>query len=242
MRKKGFTLIELLVVIAIIAILAAILFPVFAKAREKARQSSCQSNMKQLALGVLQYVQDYDEKYPQRSYNFNGAMDEAYSWRVLIQPYLKSKAIFQCPSNPTNGWMSGDGQIPRSYGANGHDAYATIMRSQGGTAIAAVQAPASCILICESNSSWSEMNLDGCWDWFDHNNAMEPCALFAGHSGMSNFAFADGHVKAMKPVATVSLAPPLNMWATNGPNVLPFGGDGSNAYNQMLQITNYYNR
>jgi len=51
--NRGFTLIELLVVIAIIAILAAILFPVFAQAREKARSATCQSNQKQLALGVL---------------------------------------------------------------------------------------------------------------------------------------------------------------------------------------------
>ena len=63
-RRSGFTLIELLVVIAIIAILAAILFPVFAQAREKARQISCVSNEKQLALGIIQYVQDYDETYP----------------------------------------------------------------------------------------------------------------------------------------------------------------------------------
>src|SRR5471030_268187 len=63
-RKRGFTLIELLVVIAIIAILAAILFPVFARARENARRASCQSNLKQLGLATLQYVQDYDERYP----------------------------------------------------------------------------------------------------------------------------------------------------------------------------------
>ncbi|MBZ0172326.1 MAG: DUF1559 domain-containing protein, partial [Phycisphaerales bacterium] len=63
-RRLAFTLIELLVVIAIIAILAAILFPVFARAREKARQSSCASNLKQLALGLMQYAQDYDETYP----------------------------------------------------------------------------------------------------------------------------------------------------------------------------------
>ncbi len=63
-KKKGFTLIELLVVIAIIAILAAILFPVFARARENARRSSCQSQLKQIALGHKQYIQDYDEKFP----------------------------------------------------------------------------------------------------------------------------------------------------------------------------------
>jgi len=63
-RYRGFTLIELLVVIAIIAILAAILFPVFAQAREKARQATCASNLKQDSLGILQYVQDNDERYP----------------------------------------------------------------------------------------------------------------------------------------------------------------------------------
>ncbi|RYG53119.1 DUF1559 domain-containing protein, partial [bacterium] len=60
--RKAFTLIELLVVIAIIAILAAILFPVFGRARENARRSSCQSNLKQIGLGIMQYTQDYDER------------------------------------------------------------------------------------------------------------------------------------------------------------------------------------
>lgn len=63
-QKTGFTLMELLVVIAIISILAAILFPVFARARENARRSSCMSNLKQIGLGIMQYTQDNDERYP----------------------------------------------------------------------------------------------------------------------------------------------------------------------------------
>src|SRR5690242_71979 len=63
-RRTGFTLIELLVVIAIIALLAAILFPVFGRARENARRSSCASNFKQVGLGLLQYIQDNDEYFP----------------------------------------------------------------------------------------------------------------------------------------------------------------------------------
>lgn len=63
-RKSGFTLIELLVVIAIIAILAAILFPVFARAREAARKSTCQSNMKECAIALQTYWNDYDATLP----------------------------------------------------------------------------------------------------------------------------------------------------------------------------------
>ena len=58
-RARGFALIELLVVIAIIAILAAILFPVFARARAAARKTSCVSNVRQMGMAVMQYVQDY---------------------------------------------------------------------------------------------------------------------------------------------------------------------------------------
>src|SRR5579872_2890780 len=68
-RSRGFTLIELLVVIAIIAILAAILFPVFAQAREAARKAVCISNNRQIGLGAMMYVQDYDEMYPTNAWN-----------------------------------------------------------------------------------------------------------------------------------------------------------------------------
>jgi len=101
-RRRAFTLIELLVVIAIIAILAAILFPVFAKAREKARQSSCASNLKQMALACLQYVQDYDEKLMG---HIQGTRNTFYpptgfflDWQMQIHPYVKNNQMFDCPS------------------------------------------------------------------------------------------------------------------------------------------------
>ncbi len=95
--RQGFTLIELLVVIAIIAILAAILFPVFARARENARRSTCQSNLKQIGLGILQYTQDYDEAYPLAT----NPTSIASSWAMSFQPYVKSVQLLQCASEPT---------------------------------------------------------------------------------------------------------------------------------------------
>jgi prepilin-type N-terminal cleavage/methylation domain-containing protein/prepilin-type processing-associated H-X9-DG protein len=92
-RNAAFTLIELLVVIAIIAILAAILFPVFARARAQARKIACVSNMKQIGLGFMMYVQDYDETLPPfravRS-NADWWTPRMLSWRDAIMPYIKN--------------------------------------------------------------------------------------------------------------------------------------------------------
>ncbi|MHB1457679.1 MAG: prepilin-type N-terminal cleavage/methylation domain-containing protein [Armatimonadota bacterium] len=125
-RNKGFTLIELLVVIAIIAILAAILFPVFAKAREAARATSCLSNMKQLGTAFQMYMNESDQLLPIPHYEASIGKDwatEAYTghgpaawwggdvefvknhtWRAQLEPYVKSGAIFRCPSDAGSVW------------------------------------------------------------------------------------------------------------------------------------------
>ena len=85
--KTGFTLIELLVVIAIIAILAAILFPVFAQVRENARRTTCASNLKQIGLGVIQYLQDSEETYPPTVTEREGPLDATENSDITALPY-----------------------------------------------------------------------------------------------------------------------------------------------------------
>lgn len=225
---SGFTLIELLVVIAIMAILAAILFPVFARARENARRSSCQSNMKQIGLGIIQYVQDYDERLPLDHYD-EGLLH--YTWHSFIFPYVKSSEIYSCPSHKEfstyftikqTGMLMPSGYIANAFGKPGAIGAlrAPMEYTEPSMALSAIVSSADTILVAETGTRddfpyiyWDQgvcafsgpANEGGCAGWGLNDGRR----LLAPHMGMGNYLFVDGHVKALKPTATNT---GRNMW------------------------------
>jgi prepilin-type N-terminal cleavage/methylation domain-containing protein/prepilin-type processing-associated H-X9-DG protein len=207
-RQRGFTLIELLVVIAIIAILAAILFPVFARARENARRASCQSNLKQIGLGLMQYVQDYDGAFPFFSTsNLPGytatsdvcalpganctATPHDVKWSHLIQPYVKSTQVFVCANVP------GARAIGRnvSYGYNYH--YLAYTRGAPGTVSyyvasdSAIEYPSETIAIADSDGTGTgpylmESDSNDLERKLNHGYSLDPVTLPAGHTASTS--------------------------------------------------------
>lgn len=216
-RESGaFTLIELLVVIAIIAILAAILFPVFARAREKARQSSCQNNLKQMAVALQQYSQDYDEVMAWDYYAQSSGISPAgagaqgtfliHRWPGKIQPYVKNQNIFQCPSASVR--VSGtsatapDTDLITYWGAGGMFA----LPGSNAVALAQVAKPAETVYVYDDLDAgmrdavvfrpwWTGNNYNG--NVTGTNSSFNPNRKPIHTDGV-NVMYADSHVKFRK--------------------------------------------
>ena len=233
--RRGFTLIELLVVIAIIAILAAILFPVFARARENARRASCQSNLKQIGLGIMQYTQDYDETV--MPHWVDSKAPPVYPgisrWMDLVQPYIKSAQVFVCPSDasgkvyiPGNINNTGSYTCSAAYFSEAPRTSMSILDNNELVKLSEMETPTTTIWITDTEGA-TATRTDGFEFPFNSADTLDlstPSPQYISNSGFParrlplrhldtiNMLYCDGHVKATKPAFLLARGGPNNYY------------------------------
>ena len=105
-RVRGFTLVELLVVIAIIGILVALLLPAIQAAREAARRNACKNQLKQLALGCMNYESSI-KHLPSGGWGSKWLGDadrgsgpnQSGGWIYNILPFIEQQNLHDMPSD-----------------------------------------------------------------------------------------------------------------------------------------------
>ena len=193
-RRDAFTLIELLVVIAIIALLAALLLPSLHSARASARKAACMSNLKQISMGMMMYLQSNQDCYPSAEDPVSVApmywLWMGRGWRSKLNPYIENDKVFWCPVDTTA--VSNYDSTSYAYSMSFYHSVEQInsMKTPASTysnpqppvrqSEGQVALPARKILIGEWMSNHRRVAQEsGWWNW----------------QGSRNFLFVDGHVE-----------------------------------------------
>jgi prepilin-type N-terminal cleavage/methylation domain-containing protein len=95
----GFTLIELLVVIAIIGILASLLLPVLSRAKSTAKSTACISNLHQIGVALMAYIQDSNDRLPTCAGYLPSQQPALPPITTTLFAGQKTNLVFQCPAD-----------------------------------------------------------------------------------------------------------------------------------------------
>lgn len=212
-KRAGFTLIEMLVVISLVVILAALIFPVFAAAREQARKTGCMSNLRNINLALGMYVQDNDDRFLPAlytDYSWTGLTKSGQTIEAPLQPYLRSRQVYRCPSD-ISAWAPTGGKFPTSY------AWSEKLSDLN---LAAVQYPAGVVTFDEI-WAFHMRRYSRCYDPY-----ADCLGLLAGNEAM--LLFVDGHVRYTRNIGT-NENPQRHDWRVEYYNVRP-DGLGQNSY------------
>lgn len=209
-RRAGFSFVELMIVMVALTLLTALLLPVFSRSVEASRRTRCFANLRQLGISLTLYAQDYNGHAPLRSHGDPATNPTTATWRDDLFPYVKSGAIYQCGSNPAHNTVVSKVETTdlfASYACNYSSSGLGIFGNFDGSASARLpllEHPSKTIAIAESTSPLPDLNLD---------DSKMIGRLFAGHNGMTNYLFADGHMKPLRPLDTYYNGGKVrNMW------------------------------
>ena len=185
--KRAFTLMELIVVLVILGVIAALLWPVSVRIPpENRRRASCQNQVKQIALSLKQYVQDFDEHYPPIALK-----GKYFGWVDALDPYVKSRQIFHCPAGTTTSGNS------RSTGFTDYWYNARIARRSESD----IDYSELTLLLGDGNDGTDATNARYAISAFPQAWVANPGSPLYRHVEGINFGFVDGHVKWFKASA-----------------------------------------
>ena len=170
-RKKGFSIIELLVVISIIAVIAGVLLPALRRARLMAWRTACASNLHQVAIGLISYLDDNNQIMPPASEKPSLKLDDKKSIAEILNPILRDPEVFLCPGDSGRILWQAEGS---SYAYNSLMGGQTVSRSFFSTKL-----------------NVPEQNIHVMYDYeCFHGKAKQ--------KGAKNYLYADGHVGDIK--------------------------------------------
>lgn len=227
MRKKAFTLTELLVVISVMSLLMAMLMPVLARARQQGKTVLCLSNLRQMMITALVYMNDNDGYFPMATImEISGSLRRNCSWdfttvydsgRRYVEPGLLWRGemiekIHQCSSFKGAANWADDPYTGYNYNTSyiGGSAAVRDGRAVAGTVVMSskvneVKRPSECAIF--GDGQWS----DGANKFMRSPLPGKLDAHFSGrsagtqgyrHLGKTNVAFCDGSVRSLRDCFT----------------------------------------